>query len=106
MVLGRPLISEPPSVCTGSYLFFFCDSEREAASIASYYSTKFFRFLVSLRKITQDAFRPMYAWAPQQPWDQIWTDQKLYEKYGLSESEIEYVESVIRPMESVAEQEQ
>ena len=104
MVLGRPLISAPPSVCTGSYLFFHCDSEHEAASIASYYSTKFFRFLVSLRKITQDAFRPMYTWAPQQPWNQTWTDHALYEKYGLSESEREYIESVIRPMENVAEQ--
>ena len=65
----------------------------------SYYSTKFFRLLVSLRKITQDAFRPMYSWVPQQTWDREWTDAELYKKYGLTEAEIEYVEAVIRPMD-------
>lgn len=99
MVLGKPIVAEPPSVCTGSYLFFFCGSEAEAKSILSYYSTKFFRLLVSLRKITQDAFRPMYSWVPQQSWDCEWTDGALYEKYGLTEAEIEYIETVIRPME-------
>ena len=99
MVLGKPIIAGPPSVCTGSYLFFFCQSEVEANSILTYYTTKFFRLLVSLRKITQDAFRPMYSWVPQQTWDRDWCDVELYEKYGLTESEVEYVEAVIRPME-------
>ena len=102
MVLGKPMVAGPPSVCTGSYLFFFCDTEDEAQSIVSYYSTKFFRLLVSLRKITQDAFRPMYSWVPQQKWDRIWTDTALYEKYGLTASEVEYIEAVIRPMEHSA----
>ena len=99
MVLGKPIIAGPPSVCTGSYLFFFCETEDQARSILSYYSTKFFRLLVSLRKITQDAFRPMYSWVPQQTWDREWTDAELYKKYGLTEAEIEYVEAVIRPMD-------
>ncbi|RWB73576.1 Eco57I restriction-modification methylase domain-containing protein [Mesorhizobium sp.] len=99
MVLGKPIVAGPPSVCTGSYLFFYCDSGAEANSITEYYSTKFFRFLVSLRKITQDAFRPMYSWVPQQTWNRAWTDADLYQKYGLTPAEVEYVESVIRPME-------
>lgn len=98
MVLGRPLIASSPSIATGSFLFFYCDSEDEAQSIAGYYATKFFRFLVSLRKITQDAFRPMYSWVPMQDWSRTWSDQDLFEKYGLNETEIEYIESVIRPM--------
>lgn len=99
MVLGKPMVSGPASVCTGSYLFFYCDSEQEAKCIMTYYSTKFFRFLVSLRKITQDAFRSMYSWVPQQAWDEIWTDEILYQKYGLNTAEIEYIEAVIRPMD-------
>ena len=65
----------------------------------SYYATKFFRFLVSLRKITQDAFSHMYLWVPVQEWDRAWTDKVLYKKYGLTKEEIEYIESVIRPMD-------
>ena len=70
-----------------------------AGSIESYYRTKFFRHLVSLRKFTQDALRPMYTWVPQQAWDRIWTDEALYKKYELTNAEIDYIESVIRPMD-------
>ena len=98
IVLGKPLVVPPPSVCTGSYLVISAGSEAETLSIESYYATKFFRFLVSLRKITQDAFSHMYTWVPQQSWDRVWTDTELYAKYGLTPEEIEYIESVIKPM--------
>lgn len=97
-VLGKPLISAPPSVCTGSYLVIPAKTKRAAKSIESYYQTKFFRFLVSLRKITQDAFSHMYLWVPQQPWDREWTDKELYKKYKLTKDEIAFIESMIRPM--------
>jgi site-specific DNA-methyltransferase (adenine-specific) len=99
MVLGKPWIAPSPSVCTGSFMFFHTSSEAEARSIQSYYATKFLRFLVSLRKITQDAIRSTYSWVPVQTWDQQWTDEDLYKKYGLTKEEIDYIESVIRPME-------
>ncbi len=98
-ILGKPIVAAPPSACTGSYLVIPADSEAAARSIQSYYTSKFFRFLVSLRKITQDAFSHMYSWVPVQVWDRQWTDKALYKKYGLTAEEIGYVESVIRPME-------
>jgi site-specific DNA-methyltransferase (adenine-specific) len=58
------------------------------------------RFLVSLRKITQHATRSTYTWVPQQTWDRAWTDEELYKKYGLTEDEISFIESMIRPMEA------
>jgi site-specific DNA-methyltransferase (adenine-specific) len=98
LVLGPSLIAPPPSVCTQSFLFFHAGSEDEIRSIRSYYATRFFRFLVSLRKITQHATHSTYQWVPMQPWDREWTDTELYEKYGLTEAEISYIESRIRPM--------
>ena len=97
-VLGKPWLSEPPSAATQTFLAFWADSESSAKSIESYYRTKFFRFMVSLRKLTQDALRPMYAWVPVQAWDHLWTDEELYQKYGLTPEEVKFVESVIRPM--------
>ena len=41
----------------------------------------------------------MYAWVPVQTWDRKWTDEMLYEKYDLTEDEITFIESVIRPMQ-------
>jgi site-specific DNA-methyltransferase (adenine-specific) len=97
-ILGKPWLASPPSACTGSFLAISADSEVVAKSMVSYYQTKFFRFLVSLRKITQDAFSHMYSWVPIQQWDREWTDADLYKKYKLSKVEVEYIESVIRPM--------
>src|SRR5690348_10407662 len=97
-VLGKPLIASSPSVCTQSFLFFFGETKEDMVSIESYYRTQFFRFLVSLRKITQDATRSTYLWVPIQNWSEHWTDEKLYKKYGLTKEEIAFIESMIRPM--------
>lgn len=99
LVLGPSLMAPSPSVCTQSFLFFYAQTEAEIRSIRSYYATRFFRFLVSLRKITQHATHSTYQWVPLQTWDQEWTDAALYAKYDLTQDEIDCIESRIRPME-------
>lgn len=99
LVIGPPIVAPPGSVCTQTYLVAGqLASEAEANSLHGYTQTRFFRFLVSLRKITQHALRSTYSWVPQQPWDRSWTDAELYEKYGITDEEIAYIESMIRPM--------
>ena len=98
IVLGRSMIVPSPSVCTQSFLFFFVDTQEKAESLQSYYKTRFFRFLVSLRKISQHATHSTYSWVPMQSWDRIWIDAELYEKYDISEAEQSYIETIIRPM--------
>ena len=100
LVLGPSLIAPSPSVCTQSYLFFAVGSLEEAKSLQAYYRTRFFRFLVSLRKITQHATHSTYQWVPMQTWDRLWTDDQLYKKYGITDDEIAFIESLIRPMEA------
>lgn len=97
-VLTRPIIAAPGSLCTDSFLYVSAGSREEARSLVSYYSTRFFRFLVSLRKLTQDASRETYRWVPMQTWDRTWTDTELYSKYGLTVDEIAFIESQIKPM--------
>ena len=107
-VLGNPLVASNPSVCTQSFLFFHTDSKYKAQSIELYLKTKFFRFLVSLRKMTQDATKSTYKWVPVQNFtaesDINWSksieeiDKQLYMKYKLSKEEIEFIEKMIKPM--------
>lgn len=99
IVLGQPWIAESPSICTQSFLFVCVNSRAEAKSVTSYYRTRFLRFLVALRKITQDTTSASYSWVPQQSWDREWTDEALYKMYGLTKSEISFIESRVRPME-------
>lgn len=99
MVLGRPLVAVPPSVCTQTYIVAGPLPHRAAAENAeAYLKTRFVRFLVSLRKISQDAMRGVYRWVPQQDWDRTWTDEDLYEKYGITEEEQTYIGEMIREM--------
>jgi site-specific DNA-methyltransferase (adenine-specific) len=99
MVLGPSFVASSPSVCTQTYLFFYVGSKKAATSLNSYLHTRFCRFLISLRKITQDATRSTYTWVPQQAWDCDWTDEVLYKKYGLTKDDVAFIESRIRSKE-------
>jgi site-specific DNA-methyltransferase (adenine-specific) len=97
-ILGKSLVAPSPSVCTQSFLFFYVANEQEAKSLQSYYCTRFFRFLVSVRKITQHATHSTYSWVPMQDWNRTWTDESLYQKYGITAEEQAYIESQVRVM--------
>jgi site-specific DNA-methyltransferase (adenine-specific) len=94
--LSKPILAEPGSACTETYLVagHFKDKER-AVNCANFLRTRFVRFLVSLRKATQHATRDVYAFVPGVPLDQEWTDEKLYTRYGLTEEEIAFIESQV-----------
>jgi len=94
--LSKPIIAGPGTACTETYLVAgLFDTEAEAAKYALYLRTRFVRFLVSLRKSTQDAPKHVYAFVPDLPLDQEWTDAKLYKRYGLTEDEIAFIESQV-----------
>lgn len=99
-VLVTPFIGEPRSASTETYLAVggFA-TEDEAISARSYMTTRLFRFLVLLRKASQHVTSKVYGFVPTQSWDRIWTDEMLYEKYGITEDEISFIESMVRPME-------
>ena len=73
--------------------------EREVANAITYIRTRFFRFLVLLHKPSQDATRGVYTFVPKQDFSVSWNDQMLYAKYGITDNEIKFIESLIRPME-------
>jgi site-specific DNA-methyltransferase (adenine-specific) len=94
--LSKPIIAEPGTACTESYIVAgLFESEAEARHYSSYLRTRFVRFLVSLRKPTQDAARGVYSFVPDLPLDQEWTDAKLYQRYGLAQNEIAFIESQV-----------
>ena len=94
--LSKPIIAEPGTACTETYLVAgHFESESEAANYAMYLRTRFVRLLVSLRKPTQDALKPVYAFVPDVPLDRVWTDSELYKRYGLTKEEIAFIESQV-----------
>lgn len=99
-IVSQPIVSEPNSVCTETYLVIKdVDSRTEAENLVSYIKTRFFRFMMSLVKNTQNISKASYTFVPLQDFSHPWTDEMLYRKYKLSSDEIAFIESMIRPME-------
>lgn len=108
-VLGKPEYAPKNSVCSQSYLYVKFESENSAKNFLNYLKSKFFRILVSSVKISQSAPNRVYKFVPQQNFDNNsdidWSksiseiDKQLYKKYNLTNEEIDYIESMIRPME-------
>ncbi len=102
IVLGTPFYGEPGSICSQTYLVIGYNKEytkTECENIVSYVKTRFFRYMVSIKKNTQHAPNSVYQFVPLQDFSHPWTDEMLYEKYGLTDEEIAFIESMIRPME-------
>ena len=99
-ILNKPIFGDKGTCCTETYIVLGpFESEEITNNVISYVCTKFFRFLVSLKKISQDATQRVYEFVPMQDFTKTWIDAKLYEKYGLTEEEIAFIESMIKPME-------
>jgi hypothetical protein len=94
-----PFVSGPGEACSETYLVAsLAGSEKEARYIANYMRTKFFRFMISIRKGTQDNKAALFSFVPDLPMSKKWTDTELYKKYELTNSDIEYIDSMIREM--------
>ena len=103
-VLSKSGVLPPGSVFTETYVLIGSfDSEAMARNCLSYACSKFFRYLVSVRTSAQDLPRVAYAFVPQQDYSKPWSDGELYEKYQLSNEEIQAIEVSIRPMDAADE---
>ena len=103
-ILGYPFYGEPNSVCSQTYLVIGYDKDKhnftknQCKNIISYITTRFFRYLVSIKKKTQNGPRGVYQFVPLQDFSKPWTDEELYAKYNLTEEEIALIENMISPM--------
>jgi site-specific DNA-methyltransferase (adenine-specific) len=99
-IISTPFVGEPGTISSETYLCIGpFDSKAEAESVLSYLSCKLTRLLILLHKPSQDTTRKVYTFVPTQEWTRKWTDEDLYARYGISASEIAFIEKVVRPMD-------
>lgn len=104
-------VGVPNTICTESYLVIGVDfnlNELSAKNLMKYLTTKFARFQHSLGKASQDATSKTFRFVPVQNFtsesDIDWNkstqeiDKQLYDKYKLTQEEIDFIESMIKPM--------
>lgn len=98
-IISTPFLGEPDSISSETYLCIGpLDTKKQAESVLSYLCCRLTRLLILLHKPSQDTTRKVYTFVPTQDWTKTWTDQALYEKYGITESEIAFIEKVVRPL--------
>lgn len=98
VVLGEPIALPPGSACTQTYFIpGMFETREETENFAYYLSTKFVRFLVLQRKITQHVTPERFRFVPMLDMTHRWTDAELYARYNLNDQEIDYIEASIKP---------
>lgn len=98
--MSQTFIAEPKSVVTESYVVIDAFKNRvEAENCMSYIKTKFLRFLCQPTIVSPDVSNRTFDLVPLQDFSHPWTDEMLYQKYGLTDEEVAFIESMIRPME-------
>lgn len=109
-VLATPLIGRPLIGNTESFISIgICETQDEAVAVLKYIKTKFARCMLGVLKVTQDNPPDKWGYVPLQDFtsssDIDWSaeipdiDKQLYEKYGLDENEIQFIESHVKEME-------
>jgi site-specific DNA-methyltransferase (adenine-specific) len=95
-ILGEPIALAPGSACTQSYLVAGTfEKASETVNYAKYLTTKFVRFLVLQRKVSQDLTQSRFAFVPLLGMHKEWTDTELYKLHNLNDEEIAYIDKVI-----------
>lgn len=94
------IIGLPNEISTETFLLIGpFETKYIAENCLSYTKTKFYRALLYFNRIQKNLSQSTFNLIPLQDFSEPWTDEKLYRKYGLTEEEIAFVDSMIRPME-------
>ena len=108
--LSTPVVGKPGVGHTETFLSIGkYDNELEAENTIRYIKTKFCRALLGVKKITQSNVADKWSCVPLQDFtsksDIDWSqsiddiDQQLYKKYGLSDDEINFIETHVKEMD-------
>lgn len=99
-IISTPFIGAPETISSETYVCVApLESQEAAESVLSYLGCRLTRLLILLHKPSQHTTRKVYTFVPMQKWTKRWTDEDLYAKYGITDDEIDFIESLVRPME-------
>jgi len=99
-VTTKVRILKKNEVVTETYIIPYTDNKlKNVENCAKYIRTKFVRFMIQLTLSSMHIAQKNFSFVPMQDFSEEWTDEKLYKKYGLTEEEIAFIESMIRPMD-------
>lgn len=99
-IINKPIVAGPGTACTETYIILgVFDNEEQAQNLATYAKTKFFRFAVSFRKVSQDNPKDRFKYVPKLDFSRKWTDKVLYKRYDITAEEQIFINSLVRDIQ-------
>lgn len=99
-VFSKIDVLPPKTICNETYLVIgVYESKKEAENLICYMKSKFFRFLVAQFMYSHHITKDTYSFVPILDMKTTWTDDLLAQRYGLTSSEVDFIDSKIRPMD-------
>lgn len=84
-------------ICTETYMVVDAFSTKvQAEHLLKYLQTDFVRFLVSIKKITQDMTKNTWCLVPVINFDGEISEKEIYRHFGLSKDEIDYIKRKVQ----------
>lgn len=98
--MTTPRLLRPNEINTESYITLgLFGTEVAASGLIKYLKCKLPRFLLRQAISSVNINREVFKFVPIVDFTHHWTDEKLYAKYDLTDEEINFIESMIKPME-------
>jgi site-specific DNA-methyltransferase (adenine-specific) len=99
-VIGTPRIGRPGQISTETYLAIGPFKSNEEAQVAlAYLQTRIARYLISLRKISQDNVPSTFRWLPVPDFSRPVTDASLKTRYSITDEEMAHIEAMVAQMD-------
>ena len=99
-IINKPIVAGPGSVCTETYIILgIFDDKSSADNLATYARTKFFRFAVSFRKVSQDNPKDRFKYVPKLDFTRKWTDKLLFKRYDINLEEQNFIDTLVREID-------
>ena len=95
-VILSPFIAGKGTVCTETYqVAGTFDTKNEAENFKKFLETKFARFLIAMRKNTQDLTKDKMKFVPLLDMKKEWTNNALYKEYNITAAEQKFIDTIV-----------
>jgi site-specific DNA-methyltransferase (adenine-specific) len=96
-VLSEPIVCLPGSASTETYLIVdVLENTQQAEFLKAYMRTRFFRFMLSMVRSTQNISKGSFRFVPTMPLTREWDDASLYSHFGIDEKDQKFIEEIVR----------
>lgn len=97
--LSEPIFAGPNELCTETYVVFGpFNTKKEMENCWKYVKTKFFRAILGIRKLDQNASQSVYQYIPLISFTEPVNSKSLYSNFDLSNDEIDFIEKNVKEM--------